>query len=225
MRCIRNISGALIILLTVSCNPNYSKLLPAREKHNGDEWALSSRLVQALALAESKYGERDLSWTILGLEFYQKKHPQTWFPGVFEGRKQILIQLSKNSANDEKRALFEMAHEVIHCLSPRVGSDTASVLEEGLAVHFSFEYLQTAGFSIKPDEYLKDKKYKKAYDHVTKLYSSNPHADDAIKAARKNAGSFSKITALHLKEFFPGFDPAFYGFLAGNFSRSQIPSY
>ena len=217
---------ALIILLTVSCNPNYSKFLPAREKHNGDEWTLSSRLGQALALAESKYGERDLSWTILGLEFYQKNHPQTWFPGVGEGRKQILIQLSKNSANDEKRALFEMAHEVIHCLSPRVGPDTASVLEEGLAVYFSFEYLQTAGFIIKPDEYLKDKKYKKAYDHVKKLYASNPHADDAIKIARKKAGSFSKITALHLEEFFPGHsDPAFYGFLAGNFSRSQESSY
>jgi hypothetical protein len=212
--------AVLIILFSASCNPNYSPAVFTRQTQNRTEWTLTSRLGQALGLAEAKYGPRDPSWTLLGLEFYDRNHPQLWFPGVQAGKKQIILQLSKNSAKHPERALFEMAHEVIHLLSPRIGPDTASVFEEGLAVHFSMEYLKAAGISKNPDELLTDEKYKKAYDHVKKLYASNPRADECIRAARKRAGGFSEISAKGLQECFPGFEASVYDALAGNFSRS-----
>jgi hypothetical protein len=217
MKNIGKLWAVVIILFSASCNHNYSTGLFARQATNGTEWTLTSRLGQALGLAEAKYGPRDPSWTILGLEFYDQNHPQLWFPDP--GRKQMIIQLSKNSAKNQERALFEMAHEVVHVLAPRIGPDTASVFEEGLAVHFSLEYLKTAGIHTNPENFLKDEKYKKAYDLVKQLCGSNPRGDECIQAARKKAGGFSEISAMGLQECFPGFETSVYEDLAGNFSR------
>jgi hypothetical protein len=52
MKGIRTFYGALIILLTVSCNHNYSKFIFPHDVHRGDEWTLTSRLGQALYLEE-----------------------------------------------------------------------------------------------------------------------------------------------------------------------------
>jgi hypothetical protein len=89
-----------------------------------------------LRLAEEKFGERDRSYTILGIE-YSEDIPRTWYPG---NCKHIAIQLGPNARSDMNQALFHLAHETIHLLAP-TGSGGANILEEGLATHFSSWYL------------------------------------------------------------------------------------
>ncbi len=45
-----------------------------------------------------------------------KKNPQIWFPNYGKS-KNIVIQITENCLNDMDRAVFQVAHETIHCLS------------------------------------------------------------------------------------------------------------
>ncbi len=105
--------------------------------HSGYTWTLASVLGSLLALAEERFGPRDSTYCLLGVEF-SAKGPQVWFPG---NRKHIVIQLSLNSLTNVHSALFELSHECIHLLSPEVGR-SGIVLEEGLATLFSVEQMQ-----------------------------------------------------------------------------------
>ena len=111
---------------------------------NGHSWTITSKLGHILKTAEEKYGQRDYSYTILGVEFNQDEHPRIWYPG---NCKNVIIQISMNCINDLNRAVFQVAHEAIHCLCP-TGSKNANVLEEGLANLFSIEYTKDNGHGI-----------------------------------------------------------------------------
>jgi len=80
----------------------------------GYSWTITSKLGHILRTAEERYGKRDHSYTILGVEFSQDG-PQIWYPG---NCKNIIIQISMNCIDDINRAVFQVAHEAIHCLSP-----------------------------------------------------------------------------------------------------------
>lgn len=77
-----------------------------------------------------------MDWTPLGVEFCVDG-PQTWFPGNCEN---IVIQLSNESASEPHRAIYQLAHEVVHLLAPFRGR-VAPVIEEGLATVFSEDIL------------------------------------------------------------------------------------
>lgn len=98
----------------------------------GYTWTLASVLGDLLATAQAHFGDRDVTYCLLGLEFTETG-PQVWFPG---DRKNVVIQLSLNSLTNNQSALYELAHECVHLLSPRP-SVGANVLEEGLATFFS----------------------------------------------------------------------------------------
>lgn len=108
---------------------------------NGHSWTITSKLSHIIQTAECNYGERDKTYTILGVEFTNNGNPQIWYPG---NCKHIAIQITMNCQNDLNRAVFQVAHEVIHCLSPS-GGQNANVLEEGLANLFSIEYCKKFG--------------------------------------------------------------------------------
>ena len=110
---------------------------------NGYSWTITSKLGHILRTAEEKYGKRDYSYTILGVEFSQDG-PMIWYPG---NCRNIIIQISMNCIDDMNRAVFQVAHEAIHCLSP-IGRKNANVLEEGLANLFSIEYTGENGNGI-----------------------------------------------------------------------------
>ena len=131
---------------------------------NGHSWTITSKLGEILSIAETMYGPRDYSYTILGVEFNQDGHPRIWFPG---SRKNIIIQISMNCIDDLNRAVFQVAHEAIHCLSP-TGSNNANVLEEGLANLFSIKYTQAYGHGTWESN---DKKYNDASELVEQLLS------------------------------------------------------
>jgi hypothetical protein len=86
-----------------------------------------------LAEAERRFGPRDKSWTILGVDFGGSS-PNIWYPS--SGDKMVVVKLSDNASLDPNRALFQLSHEVIHLLSPS-GGKMAPALEEGPATHFS----------------------------------------------------------------------------------------
>jgi hypothetical protein len=99
------------------------------------DWTLATRLSDMLMLAEQKYGPRDLSYTVVGVEFAGSE-PMMWYPG---DRGHIVIQLSLDCLNDLPRACYQLAHECIHLLAP-TGKQNATNLEEGLATLYGEDY-------------------------------------------------------------------------------------
>lgn len=105
--------------------------------NDGYTWTLTTRLGDMIAEVEKRYGQRDQSWTVLGIEF-SPKGPQIWYPG---NRKHVAIQLAPNALQDTVLACYQLAHESVHLLAP-TGRKAAPVIEEGLATVFSEDYVQ-----------------------------------------------------------------------------------
>jgi hypothetical protein len=106
------------------------------ELDGGFSWSITTKLGDIIQTAETLFGHRDKSYSILGVEVTDSQQPQIWFPG---NRKDISIQITTECIYDMNRAVYQAAHEVIHCLSP-TGQNAANVLEEGLACYFSIYY-------------------------------------------------------------------------------------
>lgn len=162
--------------------------------HNGYTWTLPSRLGQMLIEIEGLFGERDRSWTILGIEFTSGAVPQHWFPG---NNKSIVIQLTTGVENSPVGACWELAHEAVHMLSPTGGID-ASVLEEGMAVYYAKQYVRTNfGF----DHPIEPVSYQEAYSLVRPIVEKYP---GVIKEVRKEESTISKINKALLLRHVPG---------------------
>ena len=171
----------------------------------GYTWTLPSHLGDALKAAEQKYGERDRSWTILGVEFTKSGPPQVWYPGSNDGRRDVIVQLTTNCAGDMIRQLFQLSHESIHLLSP-TGSGHATVFEEGLAAYFSIVYIQNRlHFGPNPDQWFQNSKYLPAYHIISNVYRIHPDADARIRMLRNiNKQSLSAgLTPAMLTAVFP----------------------
>lgn len=153
----------------------------------GFTYTLPSRLGSFLEYAETAFGERDKSWTILGVEFGPKANPQTWYPN-FPKRKDVVVQMSMNAADDETTAIYQLAHECIHLLSP-TGDQMSLVLEEGLATAFSEDVVkQICGVSVSSGI--------PAYDNAAvKVRELVAVAPDAIRQLRKIQPVFQYMNA------------------------------
>lgn len=167
-------------------------LAQPRAGGSGFSWTLASRLGHMLRTIEERYGPRDLSWTILGVEFCSDG-PQLWFPG---NRRNIVIQLDDDCLTDPVRAHFQLAHECIHLLSPH-GTEEASVLEEGLAVHFQIEYVKQE-FHVHKQPSLPN--YIAAHADTATLLALDP---DAIRKLRTSEPNLHRVTAEIIREHVP----------------------
>lgn len=172
-----------------------SNILAQNIPPSGYSWTLASRLGEMLALTERKYGPRDYSYTILGIEFKHAGQPSFWYPG---NRKHIVIQLTVEALSNNNKALYQLAHESIHLLSP-VTSGNANYLEEGLATHFSEEYMATV---INQPHWNSGtgpiaEKYNTARDLVRQLLAIDPNI---ILKIRKKQPTISLITAENILE-------------------------
>lgn len=168
-------------------------------------WTLGSRLGNILELAEEMFGPRDKSWTILGVEFTTADNPSVWYPG---NRKNVLIQLTQECMKDEKRALYQLSHEAFHVLSPLGPKTSSTVLEEGLAVYFSIQYLRSADIKV-DNSYVSSPKYRLAYTAVLELYKKYPDASKRIAQLRQSNESLGKLSAAQLSKAFPEVHPGF----------------
>ncbi|MCX8461998.1 hypothetical protein OTH22_00925 [Bacteroides fragilis] len=90
-----------------SCGP-----LPSND---GYTWTIVSRLGDMLNEAEALFGERDKRYTILGIELANIKQPQIWYPSECN---HVIIQVTEDCSNSMEKAIFQVAHEAIHCLCP-----------------------------------------------------------------------------------------------------------
>lgn len=199
----------LLILLTNSNSYADKKLCSsqvlAHKTNSGYTWTLTTRMGSLLLKAERKFGLRDKTWTLLGVEFKAKGSPQVWYPSSGKNAHFIAIQLTKNTATDKKRALFQLAHEVIHTLSPAGPGKKSSVFEEGIATYFSIHALNNTGVSISP-RYISSAPYTAAYKLILKLYEKHPDTDQRIKRLRRQGYTFSNIPYDILRQYFPYID-------------------
>ncbi|CUX55759.1 conserved hypothetical protein [Agrobacterium tumefaciens str. CFBP 5621] len=85
-----------------------------------------------LAKAELAFGPRDADWTFSGVTEWSRG-PQVLYPND----KEAMIGSSPGADADECKLLFQLAHEVVHLLSPNQGQSDAMMIEEGAAVWFS----------------------------------------------------------------------------------------
>lgn len=168
-------------------------------------WTLGSRLGHMLNMAEKMFGPRDKSYTLLGVEFTEADNPSNWYPG---NRKDILIQITKACMTDEKRALYQLSHEVFHTLSPIGPGASSTVLEEGLAVYFSMHYMKAVGEPLS-NGYISSQKYRMAYTAVLELYNKYPDASSRIAKLRQSHANLTKVSAKALGDAFPKVHPGF----------------
>lgn len=153
---------------------------------DGYTWTLASRLGEMISDIEAQFGKRDRSWTILGIEFCDSG-PKIWFPGDSE---QIIIQLGLSAKEDQVQALFQLAHLSVHLLDPDASS-FATVLEQGLATHFSLQYIEQFNSNYTTS----DTNYATAARLTAHLLDINPIA---IKELRSRGIKISQITASQL---------------------------
>jgi len=180
-----------------------SQLIEAR-KHNGDYTrTLASQLGNMLELAESLFGPRDRSYTVLGVEFIDGC-PHIRYFGTC---RHIIIQLGKPCLSEPARACYQLAHETIHLLSPTTHQNV-NVLEEGLAAHFQVWYMNK---HYPPPYWPKSEidwtvlqqPYDKAKILVEHFLKVDPNA---IKRLREQQPRLSQVTAAEIEHACSGLD-------------------
>lgn len=172
---------------------NYFCPVPFKGKYSWT-WTVATRMGENLIAAEQVFGERDLNYTILGVEF-TTSGPNTWYP--FDGY--IAIQLQMNCLAEEDRMLFQLAHEVVHLISP-ISWKEVTFLEEGAACWFQLKRMKEYGYE---GWYHSEDKYKKALEWFTALISHDP---EAIVKLRGKQPVMSKITYDDIMSEYPDFD-------------------
>ncbi|MFC0317397.1 MULTISPECIES: hypothetical protein [Olivibacter] len=154
-----------------------------------------------LARAEKMFGSKT-NYRYLGL-FYHNFPPRVVFCGRSLETEECSFKIflnGKGAINDKKDGIFQLAHEVVHLLSPveLVKGNEINYLEEGMATFFSKLILEEItgdkeffDFAIEKHE-----KYLKAY----KLYLSLIEVDiSAVKKLRESTPVIAKITSEDFK--------------------------
>lgn len=195
--------------ITEQLTPSLSGTLIAQRTGTGYSWTLASRLGQMLAMAEERFGERDLSYTVLGVEFVEDG-PRLWYPN-FGARHDVVIQLGLECLTDAARACYELAHECVHLLSP-TGANDATMLEEGLATWFAGWYMQEA-FG-QPTWQPATPGYRAAKTQAALLLARDPYA---VRRLREEEPVLSKISGALILEHYPDLPDAAADSLAARF--------
>jgi len=181
-----------------------SQLIEARQLYGGGgyTWTLASQLGNMLQLAQSQFGSRDESYTILGIEFIDDQ-PRIWYPGDC---KNIVIQLGKLCLLQPGRACFQLAHETIHLLSP-TKEQNVNVLEEGLAAYFQVWYMNNQYPRDWPRPQFDWTKLPSSFEQakmlVERLLGIDPNA---IRRLREQQWRLSQITAEEIRNAYPVLD-------------------
>lgn len=182
------------------------------ESKNGYTYTLTSRISDMLFKAESLFGARDRSWTILGVEIYiNGVAPQIWYPKGLE-RRHIIFQLVSPAHINEVVANYQLAHEVIHSLSPVIGV-ASNVLEEGIASWFAMDYVRKE-FDVIIKESLES--YRTAREKVERLLAVD---DNAIKKLRLVEPCFKRMRIDTFEKAGLAVDKVLIGELLSSFER------
>ena len=119
-----------------------------REDGSHSPMTLPEYASRFLANIERRFGPRDPSFTLVGIDFHRtpNKSPHLWYPdsGIppddAEGRsRHVVVRLGSAALGEPARARWQLAHECFHLLDPwseKVDGRPASWLEEGLAAWY-----------------------------------------------------------------------------------------
>lgn len=182
----------------------------------GYTWTLASMLGLMLRHAEARFGPRDLTYTVLGVEFAGEK-PQCWYPG---NCKHIVIQIGKACLTEPDRACFQLAHEAVHLLSP-TDTRNSNVLEEGLAAHFQVWFMQyqyPSNWQRSGTDWsrFECRSYVEAKEAVERLLAVDT---DAVKKLRAIEPTISRITPNLIRRLYPALPQETTDILGSKFSR------
>ena len=186
------------------------RLFTAPVPNGGYKWTLASLLGDMLCEAEKLFGERDYSYTILGVELVYDG-PRVWYPG---DRKHIIIQLSLEAATDLFVACYEMAQEVVHLLAP-TGGPHANNFEEGVSCYFAELWMKER---LNAEFLPSMSSYRDVLNAVRPLLDTDRYF---VRKLRNQQPSFSKITKEQLKGVFPDLSSDDISFLLKKFDRNS----
>jgi hypothetical protein len=147
-----------------------------------------------LSLAEQQFGKRDYSFTILGVEIANADYPEVRYPG---GLLHVVVSLSRECQTDVNRALFQLAHEAVHLLSPPT-RETVTVLEEGLATAFANDISAQLKLNYHTSSAVN---YVQAMQAARKLLAMD---SQVIKKLREQSPKISDISAEDIRRAVPG---------------------
>ena len=156
-------------------------------------FTIATQLGRILDLVEKRFGPRDPSYTILGVEFHDDS-PCIWFPG---NRHHVAVQLSTVTLARFGHIVFQLAHECVHLLDPAPGG--TNVLEEGLASMFQLQFMH----ALEPegDWQLANARYEAAALLIAPLLELDA---DAIRKYRSRHGPLRSATPECLLDVTPG---------------------
>ena len=147
---------------------------------------LKSKLNEMVLEAEKLFGNRDLSYTLLGVECWGTG--QHIFHADPEANKQILVRLPSLAEQDVEQCLYMLSHEAFHCLGPKRNIPVTR-LEEGLATYFAKHYMSMHCHSN--DWHSHGENYREAMANTEALLAIDP---EIIKKARVLQQTTSLIT-------------------------------
>lgn len=153
-----------------------------------------------LQKAEVRFGPRDASWRFVGVLSHEDG-PILHFPGP----KSVTISITPRALQDSHQRQFQLAHEVVHLLSPQMEFEDATLLEEGAAVRFSIDgpayqnplYRELAEAHIRDDP--RNGRYCEALEIADRILSVSP---DGIRHLRQIEPAFGAISPKLLMEHF-----------------------
>ena len=181
---------------------NIEELFVARPAGTNGEFAQELRraLNDMLEMAECLFGQRDCSFTILGIKF-RDDGPGIEYWRRYADRK-INIILSTSAGQDMLQACYQLAHETVHLLAPIVIEDT-TYFEEGVACYFAAYYMNEAFKrpNCRPAPGSKNyEKYICALELVKMLLDKDKHC---VSKLRDVEPSFSKMDEGLIRNAFP----------------------
>jgi hypothetical protein len=181
-------------------------------KNRSYERTLKEELPKIIEAAEFWFGPRDRSYELL-----EPRISESLFatPAIYPFRK-IRIFLTKEAKLAPYYATYELAHEVVHVLSP-VYMLRPILLEEGLATYFSFKYVKR--IHNVQFETTGDRHYDAAFRAVSRLMEKN---EFVIKELRARQPVISKIDVKLLVEV-AGIDLDLAKFLCTDFLTYRRP--
>lgn len=173
-----------------------SSIFNTSENANGTWiWTITAKIGDMLEKAESKYGERDKTYTFLGIEMTNIGNPYIWFLGPDKNK--FIIRINERCLNDMDYAVFQISQEIIHFLCP---NEKSNVLEEGLATHFGNEYYKSCGLTSWT---INDNKYLNALKLVEQLFAIDQDIIMKIRKTHKNISSITKEIIMDTNQKIP----------------------
>ena len=168
-------------------------------------WSIIPHFGFLLQKVEEWLGPRDNSFTFLGIETNNENRPRLRRTSQYP--KGVVIVLTRQAEFDLDEALFQLAHEVVHLISPfEEENRIVSFLEEGLASIFSVSFMsQNRGIDKRDSFNLEGNElYRSAIELTSPLVQADPNF---IKEIRNRTGKkISDFSEGDLATKFPNMD-------------------